>query len=63
MRIFLPSPTKDDLFGSAKKLRRGVERKLWLARVKQARLYFERARAAVDNIKVVNPMQPTPARH
>jgi len=41
----------EDWILSAKKLRRGVERKLWLARVRQARLYFELARSALDKIK------------
>lgn len=50
-------------FGSAKKVRRGVEHKQWLARIKQAKLYFEHSQVALDNVKVINMMPPTSTMH
>lgn len=58
--LFVPSESKGDPCpDSAKELRLGVEKKSWLAKVEQARLYSKRARMVLDTVNVSNTISPT----
>jgi hypothetical protein len=52
----------DPSSGSAKELRLGVEKKSWIAKIEQSKLYSKRAQLVLDTVKVGNTISPTPER-